>query len=133
MLIIASVGKLKMVSIISNEEAIKFLKKNKTKDDYVFVRYSDIWYAFKNKDNIMGIIGIRIKDKYIKIDTSFTLKNYRKQGISTLLRKYIIQKFNNKIIISYSNKMSQNINKKLGFKVIRVLKNGTELLRYNRS
>lgn len=119
-----------MILQISNEEAINFLKSNKKKEDYIFIRKHDIWYTYKEKEKFLSIVGIDIKNNVIKIGGSLTLKEYRKKGFFSMLIKEIIKNYENYIFICYANNSSKNIFKKLEFKKIRMLKNGTEYLKY---
>lgn len=120
-----------MIEIIDNECALIFLKKNKIKGDCIFIRSKDKWWAYKDDDGkIISIIGIEIKNKFITIGGSYTIKNFRKMGYATLLIKNILNKYKHMTIKCYASDMSKNIYKKLGFKMCQIFNNGTELLQY---
>jgi ribosomal-protein-alanine N-acetyltransferase len=82
------------------------------KDYQIFGAYND--------DILCGYLIVHIGDK-IDIEKIFVDKNFRKQGIGTMLIKHIINSFSNKKIIlevNENNTIAISFYKALGFKLL---------------
>ncbi len=94
-------------------------------DTAICVRYGYVFVA-KEIDKIIGaIIAIKTRDNEIKIVDWIVDKKYKNKSIGLKLYKKLIQHVSNIPIIAFvnsKNKISINKHKKLGFKMIKKIK-----------
>lgn len=117
-----------IVDINEIKKLSKKIKKNKL--CFLFpkkINLNEYFYAFYDKftNNIIsfiwfGIYSNNIFDKYIHINYSYTITEYRSNGLNTLLRYEIekmakLKKINIIISIPFENANSNNILIKLGY------------------
>lgn len=117
------------VQTIDNETAIQFVKNHKTKDDYIIVKDHSKWYGCFFDSRLVSVCGVDYTKCGVSLHTGFTSHSDRKCGAYSAIVARIIDDYSDKIISGYFNKHNQIVPVKYGFHEIRILKNGTKLMR----
>lgn len=123
------------IVMISNDEAIWFLKRNRASKEVVFYRPQDRWIGIYKGMALVAVGGYSIKKNTAHIGGVFVKKEERGQGLGNLLVDVIIASMRDLEIllgrdigkvVSYSRPIMAHILDKKGFKTIQVLRNGTK-------
>lgn len=112
---------------IESEQEIKILSYNIILSE--IKNSNSMYYVAKTHDEILGYIAANLLFDHIDIDSVVVDKKYKRQGIASLLLKYILDIAKNKKIenllleVRISNEAAIKLYEKFGFKKIHVRKN----------
>lgn len=113
------------VKPITNGEAINFLKDNEAMKECVFVRPCDYWRGAYYNGALVGVGGWTQKAQYAEIGGVLVQKEFRAQGIGTMINAGVIMDIGNKRVIAYARPIESEILSKFNFSKKQTLKNGT--------
>lgn len=116
---------------IKNDIALLFLKQNKAYKEMVFIRKHDEWFGAFYGNELIATAGYSYKKGYITLGGCFTVLQFRKKGIQSLLLLKILYETKGKRIISFSRPEMARINEKYGFKTKYTYKNGTKKMEFD--
>lgn len=128
-------GKKWNVVLIDEATAIQFLKENKANKETILIRHCDEWMAIYDNNILCSVTGIKFSKGHMGTDCSYTLPQYRNQGMFSAFYEYVMERFPDKDFVCYCSSpyTAKVLIEKYGFKKVREFSNGTVHVTLKRS
>lgn len=115
------------VVLISESEALDFLRRNKANKETIIIRSLDAWMGIYDGDVLCSVTGIKFSPKHMGTDCSYTLPEYRNKGMFSAFYEYVMEHYPDKDFVCYCSSpyTAKVLIEKYGFEVVRTFSNGT--------
>lgn len=115
-----------MIREISSHDALRFIKRTKTKEDSITLNSNGKFYGFFKNDEIVGIISTAETKNTIRIKQFLVDPAHRKSKVGTALLFWVLE--GDKKFTAFATENSYKLFEKMGFKETKINNNGIRFM-----